>query len=495
MADWSTNAKILLEARYLKRDKDGNLIETPDQLLSRVARAISNIEKDRDHWYEKFLGMMDSLEFLPNTPTLVNAGTELGQLSACFVLPVEDQIEAIFEAVKQSAVIHKSGGGTGFNFSKLRPRGARVGSTSGVASGPVSFMKCFDAVTDTIKQGGIRRGANIGILNDNHQDIQEFINCKNDINDFQNFNVSVALTDKFLESVERKGVWHLVNPSCKIDKIEVDAEELFTNLYENAWKTGEPGVIFIDTINKFNTVPWMGKIESTNPCGEQPLLPYESCNLGSIDMSKFITDGEVDFNKLETIIRIAIRFLDDVIDVNKYPRVKIERKTKKTRKIGLGIMGWADFLIALKIGYNTKEALLLASRVAAFFKNVASNESLLLAQEKGAFDGNSKKSRRTATVLTIAPTGSLSILADCSSSIEPIFDVQYSKRVLDRTILNLGEKYEGYDKKYLVTAKELSKNFKAQPAKDAFNRIEKRFQIERIDEESAIRKSSIDYEK
>ena len=336
MADFFSEAIQILEQRYLKKDKTGKVIETSDEMLERVAKHIAQNEKQSNKWKDRFLEIMDSLEFLPNSPTLMNAGRELGQLSACFVLPVEDNLSAIFEVVKQSALIHKTGGGTGFSFSKLRPKGSLVGSTMGVASGPVSFMYAFDAVTEVVKQGGVRRGANIGLLNISHPDIIEFINCKKDITRFQNFNISVGITGKFLD-IAKNGKKHwLVNPNNRNDRKWIPARDLFDLICQNIWENGEPGVIFLDTINNKNPIPWMGRIESTNPCGEQPLLAWESCNLGSIDVSKFILEGDINWNTLSKVVEIAVRFLDNVIDVNKYPTVKIARKTKLNRKIEIG---------------------------------------------------------------------------------------------------------------------------------------------------------------
>jgi ribonucleotide reductase alpha subunit/intein/homing endonuclease len=376
----------------------------------------------------------------------------------CFVLPVEDDLAAIFEVVKESALIHKTGGGTGFNFSKLRPRNSIVNSTSGVASGPVSFMYAFDAVTETVKQGGVRRGANLGLLNVTHPDILEFINCKKDVTKYNNFNISVGMTGKFLD-ITRNGRKHwLVNPSNHEDRKSVDAGDLFTLICNNIWENGEPGAIFLDTINAKNPIPWMGKIDSTNPCGEQPLLPWESCNLGSIDVSKFVNSkGEINWERLGKTVEVAVRFLDNVIDVNKYPRIKIARKTLATRKIGLGLMGWADMLLMMKIRYDSEEALKLADKLMFLINDIAHNVSEQLGEEKGLFPAhNGVFKRRNATLTTIAPTGTLSMLADCSSSIEPVFAKKFTKTVLGNVTLDISKKYQKLEGDYFVTALEIA---------------------------------------
>jgi ribonucleotide reductase alpha subunit len=415
LADFSAEAVQILEARYLKKDKDGNIIETPQQMLERVAQHIASAEKepDRKKWEKKFFDIMDSLEFLPNSPTLMNSGKLDGQLSGCFTLPIEDNLAAIFEIVKESALIHKTGGGTGFNFSKIRPAGTIVNSTKGVASGVVSFMSCFDAATAAVKQGGVRRGANLGLLNCDHPEIYDFISCKKDLSKFQNFNISVGMNGDFLKRA-REGKNHfLINPHDK-NKREVSASELMDLVCQNIWETGEPGIIFLDTINKMNPIPWFGKIDSVNPCSEANLLPWESCNLGSIDVSKFFKGGDLEWGKLLKVTDVAVRFLDNVISVNKYPRVKIARKTLATRKIGLGIMGWADLLLAMKIRYNNDEALNLAEKLMSTINNEAMRYSEQLGREKGFCPaGNGKLKRRNAVLTVIAPTGTLSMLANC----------------------------------------------------------------------------------
>ncbi len=469
--DLSDNARTVLERRYLAKDARGRLAETPEELFRRVARNIAEAEAPFGtpgtagariaEAETRFYELMTSLRFLPNSPTLGNAGRAIQQLSACFVLPVEDSMERIFGTLKDTALIHQSGGGTGFAFSRLRPAGDIVASTGGIASGPVSFMKVYDAATESIKQGGTRRGANMAILSVDHPDIEAFINVKSDMVTLQNFNISVAVTERFMQAVERDEEYELLNPRTRTVAGKRRAREVFRQIVANAWKNGDPGLVFLDRINRDNPTPQLGRIEATNPCGEQPLLPYESCNLGSINLSRFVKPTapaktargrgkngaapaaavELDWDALAAAIPVCVRFLDDVIEQNRYPIAEIDAMTKQTRKIGLGLMGWADLLFLLHIRYDSDEAIALAERVASFVSEHADRASEALAAERGVFpawqgsiydpaSGDVRGGRRfrNSTRTTIAPTGTLSIIADCSGGIEPAFALAFMRQ-------------------------------------------------------------------
>lgn len=442
MTQLTENAKIVLEKRYLRKNEKGRPIEEPKDLFRRVAQDIARADEkygdDPKKAEKDFYQIMSNLEFLPNSPTLMNAGTSIQQLSACFVLPVEDSMEGIFGAIKDTALIHQSGGGTGFSFSKIRPQGDIVRSTGGVASGPISFMRVFNASTDVIKQGGKRRGANMGILRVDHPDIENFITVKENLEELTNFNLSVAVTEDFMRAVSEKKNYNLINPRTQKVVKQLDAETILNKIVEKAWKSGEPGIIFLDRINKNNPVSHIGEIEATNPCGEQPLLPYESCNLGSINLAKMITNKKIDFEKMARVIHHAIHFLDNVIDRNKYPLKKIEEMTYANRKIGLGVMGFADMLIQLNIPYNSEKALQIAEKIMKFIQKEGRNASKKLGEQRKSFPNfkgsiwENNGTMRNATVTTIAPTGTISIIAGCSSGIEPLFAVFFIRNVLDK---------------------------------------------------------------
>ena len=445
----SDNARRVLRRRYLKKDSRGKVTETPDRMFQRVARHIAKAEKKfggdekrMKEVQELFYVIMTDFKFLPNSPTLMNAGRRLGQLAACFVLPVEDSMEGIFGALRNAALIHKSGGGTGFGFSRLRPKNSTVGTTGGVASGPVSFMKIFNTATEQVKQGGTRRGANMAILKVDHPDIKEFIYSKRENRELNNFNISVGVTDEFMRAAVEGADYKLVDPRDQTTVGKLNAREIYDTLVKQAWKNGDPGIIFLDRINRDNPTPALGEIESTNPCGEQPLLPLEACNLGSINLSRFVIengDGPmVDYEGLKDTIDISVRFLDNTIEMSKYPLPEITAMVKGNRKIGLGIMGFADLLFQLNIPYNSEEALETAESVMRFIQETAHEASQKLAEERGTFKNWDKSvfkekgiKYRNATTTTIAPTGTLSIISGCSSGIEPLFALSFVRNVMD----------------------------------------------------------------
>ena len=480
--EFTENALKVLQARYLLKNERGEVIETPEGLFHRVASTIASAEKlyggDAPLWEATFYELMANLKFLPNSPTLMNAGKSIGQLAACFVLPVDDSMQSIFDTLKNAALILQSGGGTGFSFSKLRPRTDVVRSTGGIASGPVSFMKIYNTATEVIKQGGARRGANMGILRVDHPDIMEFIRIKRNERELTNFNISVAVTDAFMEALKNDGEYELINPRSKAVAGRLRAKVVFDEIVASAWATGDPGLVFIDRINKYNPTPNIGEMESTNPCGEQPLLPYEACVLGSINLSKYVPppspplskggikggwNAKIDYPSLARDIASAVRFLDNAIDVNKYPLPAIEAMHKGNRKIGLGIMGWADLLILLGIPYNTKKAFRLARELMKFIREKAREASVALGEKRGLFanfkdsiyDAPGMPRVRNATTTTIAPTGTLSIIADCSSGIEPLFALAYKRLILDTELYEINKYFFRVSKERGFYTKEL----------------------------------------
>jgi ribonucleoside-diphosphate reductase alpha chain len=442
----TVNAMEVLRKRYLLKDLNEKIVETPAQMFMRIAKAIARVERkhsgDQKETKKTFYGMMSRLEFVPNSPTLFNAGTRLGQLSACFVLPVGDSLESIFTSVKNMALIEQTGGGVGFDFSSLRPKGDIVKSTKGVASGPVSFMRVFDISTEIIKAGGKRRGAMMAILRADHPDIIEFVTSKQEPGFLSNFNISVAVSDDFMNAVKENAEYWLVNPRSKEKVSRLPAGNVWNLMAKSAWQSGDPGVVFIDEINRHNPTPEVGRIEATNPCGEQPLLPYESCNLGSINVLRMVEDGKMNWEKLTETVRNCVRFLDDVIEANRYPLKETHAITRGNRKIGLGIMGFADMLIKLGVPYDSEEALALGEELMKHVETQAHKESVELGAERGSFPNFEKSiwkdkysSMRNSTVTTIAPTGSISIIAGCSSGIEPIFAISFIRNVLGGTRL------------------------------------------------------------
>ena len=461
----SDNAKTVLERRYLAK-VNNQVVETPEDMLRRVAKNIAQFEED-PIWEERFFEVMDNSEFMPNSPTLMNAGRDLQQLSACFVLPVEDSMEGIFDTLKNTALIQKSGGGTGFSFSRLRPNADMVSSTGGVASGPVSFMKAYNATTDAIKQGGTRRGANMGILRVDHPDILHFIQCKSDINEITNFNISVAVTEEFMEAVFNDESYDLINPRSKEVVGQLNAKDVFELIVEMAWKNGEPGIVFLDRINRHNPTPHVGEMEATNPCGEQPLLPNESCNLGSINLAQMaIKEGDswvIDWDRLQEVVEIGVRFLDNVIDANAYPILAIEEMTYANRKIGLGVMGFSDLLMRLGVPYNSEEGVELGREIMRFIQTKGHEASSKLGEERGSFPNykgsifeKTGKPMRNATVTTVAPTGTISIIAGCSSGIEPVFALAFTRNVMDNDrLIEVNAQFEEILKEHCLHSPEL----------------------------------------
>jgi ribonucleoside-diphosphate reductase alpha chain len=440
----SANALRVLEARYLRRDTTRAIIETPEELFQRVARAVAQAElilgtaRDADRWQEVFHDLLVSLDFLPNSPTLMNAGTALGQLSACFVVPLEDTMESIFGALRAMALLQRAGGGTGFSFSRLRPRGDVVASTGGEASGPLSFMRVFDCATENIKQGGRRRGANMGVLRVDHPDIREFIDAKTSGLELQNFNLSVGLTDDFMKAVTAGADWSLLHPTHRRPVAQVSAREIFERMVDAAWQTGDPGALYLDAINRGNPTPALGAIETTNPCGEVPLLPWESCVLGSVNLAHMVREAAqattVDWDRLRHAVHVGVRFLDDVIEVNREPIPEIAETTRGTRKIGLGVMGFAECLVRLGVSYASPAAVAWAERLMSFIATEARAASRELVQRRGVFPqwalsthASRGEAIRNATLLSVAPAGTIGIIAGTSGGVEPLFALAYRR--------------------------------------------------------------------
>jgi len=436
------NSLLVLRKRILAHDDSGEVSETPAQMFERVAKSIAAAElqygtaSDAQKAEQAFFDVMTRLEFLPNSPTLMNAGRNLGQLSACFVLPIDDSMESIFDTLADTALIQKTGGGTGFSFSRLRPKADKIESTQGESSGPVSFIRLYNCATEVTRMGGKRAGANMAILRVDHPDIQEFIAAKTNPIELNTFNISVAVTNHFMERVKTGGLYELINPRTGLAVSHLDPKTIFNQIVESAWHNGEPGVIFIDRINRDNPTPALGLIESTNPCGEQPLLAYESCVLGSINLSRFVRGGDVDYDRLTEVVSIGVHFLDNIIDVSEFPVTQIKDVTRANRKIGLGVMGWADLLIDLGIPYDSEEAIVLAEQVMRFISQQAKKTSIELAKKRGPFPrwfhetiykNTTEPARRNATITTVAPTGTISLIANCSSGIEPIYSVAYQR--------------------------------------------------------------------
>ncbi|MDA8433027.1 MAG: adenosylcobalamin-dependent ribonucleoside-diphosphate reductase [Nitrospiraceae bacterium] len=453
----SENAVKVLKARYLLKNESGETIETPEQMFYRVAQHVAAAERnyggDAGYWTERFFNLMKDLKFLPNSPAMMNAGKSLGQLAACFVLPVEDSMDSIFSSLKNAALILQSGGGTGFSFSHLRPKADVVRSTGGIASGPVSFMRVFDTATEVIKQGGARRGANMGILSVDHPDVLDFVRIKRSEGELENFNISVAITDAFMKALKEDGEYELYNPRTRRPVGRLSAQDVFDEIAASAWETGDPGVVFIDTINRANPTPQIGKMESTNPCGEQPLLPYEACVLGSVNLGRYVRSRSggpaIDYPLLSEDISTAVRFLDDTIDVNRYPLPAIEAMHRGNRKVGLGVMGWADMLITLGMAYDGQRSFRLAGELMRFCRDRARQSSAALAGTRGVFpnfkgsvyDAPGMPAVRNATTTTIAPTGTLSIIAGCSGGIEPLFSLAYKRLIMETEMAEVDERF------------------------------------------------------